>query len=272
MQYFKLPAELITAKVPRSTLPVAAVLYAYCDRSGVVSKGQAELASLAHCDRKTVQRAAEQLQEAGFLRIEQTTRYDKTLGIVVRGRNRYVLDMAALEHYALIPYALLRYTSLLTPATFTVAVFLCKCADVEGRSHPSINYIARALHMAHSTVCEALKAVRELPLFFRQWCRMLTGNFSVNSYFRCKIAKKAAERAAMTLSANRKEVRYVGLCNRHGNDLTRSIITRLRGLCKRAFAWTGVVRKIRHQVLTKITIRRELTIERKKQRSIVRLS
>lgn len=135
-------------------------------------KSYAQLKALSgiHSD-TTLSLAIGQLVKAGVLKKTNHYGWSHERGRMERGRNSYVLDRAHIQYlcdrdgYTLIPRALL--SCQLTNAQFAVALLLYKLAGSRGVARPSLRTIASMLHLAKSTVCLALRQLRELQLFIR---------------------------------------------------------------------------------------------------------
>ena len=183
IQKFKMPNDLICNQaLSLTTRKVAAVLYAYCDMYGVCSKSIRELAGIAGVAPGTVRKATKELSETGYISIKKNYHYDTRKSRLVRDRSSYTCNRRFQDGYSLIPYSLLRHTDL-TAGTFVVCLFLHQAAGATGRAYPSISKIMALVGVANSTVCCALRALKNLPGFFVQLCKKINGAFSSSSYF-----------------------------------------------------------------------------------------
>lgn len=119
----------------------------------------------------TLNLAIRQLVQAGFLKKVNHYGWSHERGRMERCRNAYTIDCAYIRYlcdhdgYTLVPRALLSFR--LTNAQFAMALLLYKLAGHRGVARPSLRTIASMLHLAKSTVCLALRQLRELQLFIR---------------------------------------------------------------------------------------------------------
>lgn len=177
--YIVVPNTLITAAGHSAAKRLMVALLGYSmprrkKKQQVFStqKSYAQLKALSgiHSD-TTLNLAIRQLMQAGFLKKTNHYSWSHERGRMERCRNAYTIDHSYIRYlcdhdgYTLVPRSLLSFR--LTNAQFAVALLLYKLAGHRGVARPSLRTIASMLHLAKSTVCLALRQLRELQLFIR---------------------------------------------------------------------------------------------------------
>ena len=179
---FKMPNAAITDNsFSYSAKRVAAVLFCHCNRLGTYRKSLDGLADLCKLSVPTVRKAVAELEAAGFISRRKCYVHDDVQNRPIYAQTEYCCNLSYRGGYTLIPRSLL--SKELTPAAFTVSLFLFCQMGNRGRAFPSIGRISAALVMARSTVCRALAAVKAAYLFLVQLCRKRDKSFGNNSYF-----------------------------------------------------------------------------------------
>lgn len=181
-QKFKMPNALIcAANLSLSARRVGAYLYAY-RRQAVCSKSIRELACLAGVAPGTVMKAINELADAGVIQVKKAFRFDAEKGHPVRDRSVYTCDIAFQGGYTLVPYSFLRDNHM-AASIFVICLYLYQASGNLGRAFPSISRIMASVGVSNSTVCCALRVLKNLPGFLVQLCKKTNGAFSSNSYF-----------------------------------------------------------------------------------------
>ena len=177
--YIVVPNALITAAGHSATKRLMVALLGYSmprrkKKQQVYStqKSYAQLKVLSGIrSDTTLNLAIRQLVQAGFLKKTNHYSWSHERGRMERCRNAYTIDHSYIRYlcdhdgYTLVPRALLSFR--LTNAQFAVALLLYKLAGSRGVARPSLRTIASMLRLAKSTVCLALRQLRELQLFIR---------------------------------------------------------------------------------------------------------
>jgi Transcriptional regulators len=179
---FKMPNAAITDNsFSYSAKRVAAVLFCHCNRLGAYRKSLDGLSDLCQLSVPTVRKAVAELEAAGFISRRKCYVHDDVQNRPIYAQTEYCCNLSYRGGYTLIPRSLL--SKELTPAAFTVSLFIFHQMGNLGRAFPSITYIGSALAMSRSTVCRALAAVKSAYLFLVQLCRKRDKSFANNSYF-----------------------------------------------------------------------------------------
>lgn len=219
---FRCPKKVICdTSLQLSTRQVAAALYAYATPAGHIKKSFRELSRIIGRDTQTIQRAVAELASAGYLQIKRCHCWDDERQTVINDSNLYTLSMDFAAGYALAPYSIFRYCGL-TPAAFVVSLYILQAAGSAHRAYPSISKIMSAVGISRSTVCRALRAIKELPLFLVQLCCKLDRKLSCNSYH----VVRGSVQANLQLPANNDDNSAIELAA-HPITEQRSILTRI---------------------------------------------
>lgn len=178
---YKLPNPLICDDtLSYSARRVGAVLYGHRNRFGLCHKCLALLAKYAHCTVKTLRKALEELERAGYITHYHNHKYSVELGRVVYDRNTYVCNLSFRGGFTMVPRHILDWD--LTPGAFSVCLFLCYQAGNGTRAFPSLRKIGKFLGMSHATVCRAVAALKGLRGMLVLACVKVNRVFSSNSY------------------------------------------------------------------------------------------
>ncbi len=191
---FKLPNDLIRdPKLNGSARRLAAVLYSHHNGLGVCHKSLKELSALSGMATGTIRQAAKALCERGYVTTRQTYYYSQELRAVVKGRTEYVCDLSFSHGFTFIPRSVLDLE--LGKAAFSVLLFLYCCKDDEQhRAWPSIKEMREATGAACSTVCEALRELKKLPMLLVRCCRKVNRAFTRSSYIFTRVLAAAKAR------------------------------------------------------------------------------
>lgn len=230
---FKMPNELIgDTALPYSARRVAAVLYAHKNALGSCHKTYAELAQLSGLSPATVRKAVIALSERGYIAKRKTYRYAADKRAVIYGKTEYHCSMSFKRGYTLIPREIFKLE--LSDSAFSVLLYIFRCMPRSGkdafRAHPSIQQIERITGAARSTVCLALRALKQIPMILAQLCRKVNGAFGKSSYYLVKLLDTAVELVDSTLQVF--SIR----------SYTRRVLQRLGAAFKRLGRWTERVR------------------------------
>lgn len=140
----------------------------------------------------TLHRAISALEDTGVIRILKCYHVSEKDGKSFRDANLYVIDEARIEedkeknNYTLVPRELLSMK--LTNAQFSVALAVYMYAGSSGCAWCSISLITKLLGIARSTVCAALRVLRQKNMFVRylkRYIGKLRGKigYRVNNYY-----------------------------------------------------------------------------------------
>ncbi len=180
----KLPNNLLKdIRINCSVRQVGAALYS-AQINGEVTKSMREISKLAGvCSETTVETAIGRLVDTGYItQTKENSRYSEKHGRYIRTANSYRLDMSFTGGFALIPRSLFHkcygeYSS------FIVAAGIRSIMGNIKRGWPSLNKISKALGIAVSTVCRAIKYLVTSKVLYREPCKKQNRAFTENSYF-----------------------------------------------------------------------------------------
>jgi len=179
---FKLPNSLITDyRLSYSARRLGAVLYSRRNALGAYRKSLKGLAKLSQLSVPTVRKAVAQLEQAGYISHKRNYVYDHDLKRVVYAQNTYLCSLEYPSGFTLVPHSLLEKR--LTPATFTVALYIFQQMGNCGRAWPKISDIITALTSGHATVCRALAAIRSMGVMLVRHCIKRNRVYTSNSYY-----------------------------------------------------------------------------------------
>ena len=108
---FTVPNALIQdTLLSYSARRLGCVFFSFSNALGVCNKSYDQLATLAHCSRKTAIRGVQQLVKAGYISFRNTYHYDENAGRVVYGKNSYAINTTLLwEGYTIISRDVFHY-------------------------------------------------------------------------------------------------------------------------------------------------------------------
>ena len=200
---FTIPNQLILdVNLPKSARCVGMAIYAHRSPMGVLHKSLDEIGELSGCAVGTVRGAIDALIAAGYIS-RRRHRYRDRDGKLRYGKTEYCCNLMMLEEgYTKVPRSLVRRG--LRHSALCVAAYLCYAAGSKRRAYPSIREICAATHAARSTVCEAIRAIRELPELLVRRCKTVRGDYTRSSYILCHVAQavvSASETAAEAVAA-----------------------------------------------------------------------
>lgn len=180
---FKLPNALIQDdRLTLSARVLAAALFSHRSGAGFCKKSIAELSAISGLSAATVRRAAEELQTAGYISAARTYRWSKKHRRVIYGKKCYCCSLRFPGGYTLVPREILPQIRELSASAFCVLLYLCRAAGNTRRAYPSISRISTAVGIARSTVCRALRQLKEISQLLVQLCRKANGAFAASSY------------------------------------------------------------------------------------------
>jgi hypothetical protein len=180
----KLPNRLLKdIQINCSVRQVGAVLYS-CHINGEVTKSMKEIAKLAGiCSVTTVETAIGRLIDTGYIvDVIPNHRYSEKHGRYIKDSNSYRLDMSFSQGFTLVPRALFRICYGEYSSFVVAAGIRCMMGNVK-RGWPSLNKISKALGIAVSTVCRAIKYLVNSKVLYREPCKKRNRAFTENSYF-----------------------------------------------------------------------------------------
>ena len=180
----KLSEKIATDKsLSKKTPQVALVLFNHLDKSGQCHMTQVVLAENAGVCVNTVRKAVRELEKAGYISIDKTTRYSEKHNRVVRGPNVYHCYIPAFG-FMFIPRRVLEHIQKGKVQGASVKVYLYICyRQNNGRAWPSLSKIAKETGLCRKTVCEAKKVLTESGLIHFLYCIKKNKAYSCNSYF-----------------------------------------------------------------------------------------
>lgn len=188
--YATIPNRLVDDTRLHYTAKIVYVALALSRRkSGLIRLTVEDLTELTGLCEATVLQALRELEDGRFLRRKRNWRFSQGLCRAVFAANTYKLRMDMSAGYCLIPAAIFHYA--LTPAGFSVLLFLYRCAGRDGRAFPSIRYIAgawlektgRGLEMGKTTVLRVLKQLTASQALVKHFCDGKNGTKRCNSYY-----------------------------------------------------------------------------------------
>jgi len=178
---FKLPNKLITDyRLSYSARRLGAVIYSRRNALGAYRKSLEGLARLSRLSVPTVQKAVAQLEQAGYISHKRNYVYDYDLKRVVYAQNTYLCSLDYSGGFTLIPHSLLEKR--LTPAAFTVSLYIFQQMGNSDRAWPKIRDIITALTSGRATVCRALAAIRTMGVMLVLRCKKRNRAYTSNSY------------------------------------------------------------------------------------------
>ena len=205
---FKLPNDLIRdPELNGSARRLAAALYAHRNALGVCHKTVKALAALTGMAEGTVKRAAKQLNERGYVSMRKTYYYSKKLRAVVRGRTEYICDLSFQHGFTFVPRDVFKLE--LGKSAFSILLYLYCCAGNGNKAFPSISDIQAATGAARSTVCEALRALKELPMLLIRRCVKRNRAFASSSYIFTHVLESIRSHAERAVEATEETVAEV---------------------------------------------------------------
>lgn len=183
----KLPNRLILDNgLSLSARRVAAVLYSRRNALGLCHKSLNQLSGLAGLSVATVRKALAELDEGGYITRQQTYRFHTGKNMPVYGKSAYQCSLDFSGGFTMVPRTLL--TLSMSDSSFAICLFLYFSAGNRNRAFPSISRIAASVGIARSTVCRALKQLKQLPILLVQLCKKTNRAFTSSSYIFTKTA------------------------------------------------------------------------------------
>lgn len=156
-------------------------------RNGKIRISFEDLAKRSGCGLATTQKAVRELIAHGYVTKENNYRYSLTLGRVVLTKNTYRMVRVP-GSYTLVPRTALRRRGKKggAHASFSVLLYLYRCAGRVGRAYPSLRRMADDLNgcgASKASVCRAMMMLKKENMVIRTECKRMRGDFSCNSYF-----------------------------------------------------------------------------------------
>lgn len=146
-----------------------------------------DLAKRSGCGIATAQKAIKELTVHGYVERENNSYYSLTLGRRVYSKNTYRMVNIP-GSYTLLPRTALRRRGKRggAHASFSVLLYLYRCAGRVGRAFPSLRQMAnkaKCCGASKASVCCALQMLKQENTVIRTECRKMRGDLSCNSYF-----------------------------------------------------------------------------------------
>ena len=156
-------------------------------RSGCIRISLEDLAKRSGCGVSTVQKGLRELTAHGYVTQERNSYYSLTLGRRIYTKNTYRMEHIS-GGYTLVPRSALRRRGKRgsAHASFSVLIYLYRCAGRSGRAYPSLRHMAdklRGCGASKASVCRALAMLEEELTLIRRECRRMRRDLSCNSYF-----------------------------------------------------------------------------------------
>ncbi len=153
-------------------------------RNGKIRISFEDLAKRSGCGIATAQKAIKELIAHGYVEQENSFYYSLTLGRRVYAQNTYrIVNIPG--SYTLVPRTALRRRGKRggAHASFSVLLYLYRCAGRVGRAYPSLRQTAKGCGASKASVCRALQELKQENTVIRTECRKMRGDLSCNSYF-----------------------------------------------------------------------------------------
>ena len=193
-QRIQVPADILTWPIGYTSRKVYIALLVFQLRarqhqSQRILKTYEEIAALSGiANVKTVAACVRELAAAGYIEIKPQMYWSEDCKKLYRGTNEYtILPLPALgSGYFLLPVKLL--TARITPAAFTVLLFLFQKQGRNTRSWPSLRRGFQAISqkngqpMPRKTICDALSQLRRCLMLIVLHCLKRNNAFSMNTY------------------------------------------------------------------------------------------
>ena len=187
--YTAVPNQLIEdCSLQHTTKRVAvALLLENRRRNGKIRISFEDLAKRSGCGLVTAQRAIKELIAHGYVTQERNSYYSLTLGRRIYSKNTYRMEHIP-GNYTLVPRSALRRRGKRgsAHASFSVLLYLYRCAGRSGRAYPSLRHMAdklRGCGASKASVCRAILMLKQENTVIRTECRRMRGDSSCNSYF-----------------------------------------------------------------------------------------
>lgn len=146
-----------------------------------------DLAKRSGCGIGTAQKAVQELIAHGYVTQERNYRYCEALGRAIIAKNTYRIVQLP-GGYTLVPRSALRRRGKRggAHASFSVLLYLYRCAGRVGRAYPSLRRMADELHgcgASKASICRALAMLEKELSLIRRECRRMRQDLSCNSYY-----------------------------------------------------------------------------------------
>lgn len=145
------------------------------------------MAKRSGCGLVTAQKAIKELIAHGYVTQERNCYYSLTLGRHIYSKNTYHIVYVP-GSYTLVPRTALRRRGKRggAHASFSVLLYMYRCAGRVGRAYPSLRRMAndvKGCGASKASVCRAMLMLKQENTVIRTECRRMRGDFSCNSYF-----------------------------------------------------------------------------------------
>ncbi len=188
-------------------------------RNGSIRISYENLAKRSGCSVGTAQKAIKELIAHGYVTLERNYYYSLTLGQAVYGKNSYRMVQIP-GSYTLVPRSALRRRGKKGSAhsSFSVLLYLYRCAGRVGRAYPSLRRMADDLHgcgASKASVCRAIIMLEKEMTLIRRECKRMRRDLSCNSYYMTgmviagKNTKKAVREEDTALAVEAQEADFI---------------------------------------------------------------
>ena len=193
-QHVRVPAEILSWPIGYTSRKVYVALLVFqlraqCYQSRRILKTYEEIAALCGgINVKTVAAAVRELAEGGYIQVKENMYWSEDGKKLFRGTNEYtILPMAVMDDaYIWLPVKLL--AARISPAAFSVCLFLLRKQGQNNRSWPSLRRGFQTIcqkngkAMPRKTICDAIQQLRHCLMVIVIYCKKINKARSMNTY------------------------------------------------------------------------------------------